>query len=202
MGSINDDRTHIMTTLDSLHSQQRVMIDANGGWDRKTASKLVSEFSDPRIIWEEPCKTLEANLELANSLQGTFMLDQCVGESGAAQKALSHGGFHGICIKPAPLGGLSKALDIREKAISAGMQVRIDGPWCGDIASTAILHLASTTPAEALICGCDLTEPLVIEPKLSKVNQDDLGRIYPPAESGLGIDDPGKILGKPEVVIV
>jgi hypothetical protein len=49
------------------------------------------------------------------------------------------------------------------------MKMRIDGPWCGDIATAAILHLALGAPPDLLIAGCDLREPLVRERDLKGV---------------------------------
>jgi len=90
------------------------------------------------------------------------MVDQCVGTLDSALRAIHERIAQSLCIKPVSLGGLTIARDVRDRAIEAGMLMRVDGPWCGDIASAAILHLAVCTPGHLLLAGCDLREPLDI----------------------------------------
>jgi len=77
------------------------------------------------------------------------------------------------------------------------MRVRIDGPWCGDIASAAILHLAVGVPEDLLISGCDLREPVAMPFNLNGVRHAEGNKIAPPAGYGLGITLPDKLLGPP-----
>ena len=65
--------------------------------------------------------------------------------------------------------------------------MRVDGPWCGDIAAAAIVHLALTAPPELLVSSADLREPLALSPALGGVEHVAPGQIAPPAGAGLGI---------------
>ena len=77
--------------------------------------------------------------------------------------------------------------------------MRIDGPWCGDIATAAILHLAVGAPPELLVSSCDLREPLIIDTDLGGVRTMESGRIAPLTGLGLGIDFDGNSGVEPDV---
>ena len=126
------------------------------------------------------------------------MVDQCVKEAGLAIQAVDDQLVSSLCIKPAFLGGLTVARDVRDYCVSSGMKMRIDGPWCGDIATAAILHLAVGAPPDLLIAGCDLREPLVRELDLKGVVSMGKFRIAPPSGAGLGITLPDGALGDSE----
>jgi L-alanine-DL-glutamate epimerase-like enolase superfamily enzyme len=175
-----------------------VQADANGGWTVDEACDIIGRFDDARIIWEEPCSRYEDNVAVARKTARHVMVDQCVGDLDAAIRAIDERAAQSLCIKPAPLGGLTIARRVRDHAIEAGMRARIDGPWCGDIAAAAILHLALGMPSDLLISGCDLREPVAVPFSLNGVRHTGDGRIAPPAGLGLGVDSPEKLLGPPE----
>ena len=150
------------------------------------------------MIWEEPCTTYDENVSVAEETGCDIMLDQCVGDSELAIRAIDESVAKYVCIKPVPLGGLSIARKIRDHAIEAGMKVRIDGPWCGDIASAATLHLAAGTPEHLLICGCDLREPVAMPFNLNGVRSMGNNMIAPPQGSGLSITLTDNVPGTPE----
>lgn len=101
------------------------------------------------------------------------------------------------CIKPAFLGGLHTVRRLRDLCIHTGMQMRIDGPWCGDIASAAILHLALGTPPALLIAGCDPREPLDLNPVLNGLFPAGNGWVQPTSAAGLGLKNLSEALGEP-----
>jgi len=198
VGTIEDDMSHVRALLDNLSEEQVVLADANNGWSVRDACRVIEEFDDQRIVWEEPCATYDENVEVSNNTGRSIMLDQCIGSYEMATRAIEERIVGSICIKPAFLGGLSVAREVRDKAAKAQIHMRIDGPWCGDIASAAILHLAIGTPPELLIAGCDLREPMIIEPDLCGVRNVSPCRIGPPVGKGLGITASASQLGPPQ----
>ena len=161
IGSPGDDAEQVSAALSNMADWQILLADANGGWSVDTACEIISCFNDPRIVWEEACSTYDENTEVARRTGQPVMVDQCVKEAGRARKAVDDQLVSSLCIKPAFLGGLTVARNIRDYCVTKGMKMRIDGPWCGDIATAAILHLALGAPPDLLIAGCDLREPLV-----------------------------------------
>lgn len=200
VGSLQDDREQIAAVLSQLDPEQVFLADTNGGWQVEDAVNVIQDFNDPRLIWEEPCKTYEENIEVANRSGAPVMVDQCVSDEAVAMRAIEEGRAAAVCIKPAFLGGVSVARRVRDRCNEAGMKMRIDGPWCGDIANAAILHLAAGADPDLLLSTCDLREPLLIEPDLEGVIESG-GMLSPPAGPGLGITADKARLGKPAVVI-
>ena len=199
IGSLSDDVEQVALVLNHLTNTQTLLADANGKWSVGQACEVISKFDDPRVIWEEPCSVYEENTEVADLTGKAVMVDQCVGEVVLAKRAAVDGVVSSLTIKPAYLGGLSVAHDVRNYCVSLGMKMRIDGPWCGDIAAAAILHLAVGVPAELLIASCDLREPLDRRVDLRGVIQLGDNLISPPRGSGLGIDPLDSVMGDPEV---
>jgi len=197
VGSVQDDRDQIAAVLANLLPDQVFLADTNGGWDVEAALSVIADFDDPRLIWEEPCATYDENIQVAERSGRPVMVDQCVANEEMAMRAADERIAAALCIKPAFLGGLTVAQRIRDRCTANNMRMRIDGPWCGDIANAAILHLAVGAPPDLLISSCDLREPLLIEPDLKGVVLSD-GRLSPPKGPGLGIDWVSGCLGPPE----
>lgn len=200
IGSLEEDHAQIVAALDVMSARQTLLADANGGWSPAEALSLIGRFDDPRLLWEEPCGSYEDNVAVAAESEKPVMLDQCIGDLTKALRAIEDGVAAAICIKPAFLGGLTAARQVRDRCAEAGLRMRIDGPWCGDIASASILSLALGAPPDLLIAGCDLREPLIIEPDLSGVVARPGARIAPPPGPGLGIEWAGEGLERPEAV--
>ena len=198
IGSLNRDIEQLLAILDVLDPGQTIQADANGGWTVDEACDIIDQIEDERIIWEEPCKTYDENVAVARHTSHHVMVDQCIGEPNMAIKAIDDGIAQSICIKPAPLGGLLVARKIRDHATAAGMRVRIDGPWCGDIASAVILHLAVGMPRELLISGCDLREPVATPFNLNGARRLQGNLIAPPPGIGLGLEFPEPLAGPAE----
>lgn len=200
IASLSDDHAQITTALRAMTGRQKLLADANGAWSRAQARSLMARFDDPRLVWEEPCRSYGDNAAMARESGKPVLVDQCVGDRAAAIAAIEGEIVAGICIKPAFLGGLSAAREVRDLAAAANMPMRIDGPWCGDVATAAILHLASGAPPGLLIAGCDLREPLAIETTLEGAVARGGGRIAPSPGPGLGIALPPRGLGDPVAV--
>ena len=198
IGSLDEDAAHVSAALAAMRDDQVLLADANGGWTTEHACNIAARFDDPRVYWEEPCRDYDDNATVARAVEAPIMVDQCVADQATALKAIDQREVACLCIKPAFFGGLTPARDILQGCIRTNMAMRIDGPWCGDVASAAILHLALGAPPDLLLAGCDLRQPMIIDPDLRGVRYHDDGRIAPPPGPGLGLDS--VMLGPPEAI--
>ncbi len=178
------DRERIRAALEALANNQIVLADFNGALNVETAMAVFSEFDDPRIVWEEPCNTVKENTEVARRSGRPVMFDQCLESLDLIAQVAADGVAHSVCLKPPFLGGLEPARAARDMCINAGMPMRIDGPWCGHIATSACLHLAVGVPIELLVAGCDLRQPL-------SLNEDWGGTLHLPHHRIAPSDTPG-----------
>jgi L-alanine-DL-glutamate epimerase-like enolase superfamily enzyme len=158
--STEEDIEQVSAALNVLTRDQILLADFNGALDVGTALSVISNFEDSRIIWEEPCLSLDENSTVAARSKKPVMFDQCLDSWETFKTVTEQKLAHSVCIKPALLGGLDPARRARDICIDAKMPMRIDGPWCGHIATASCLHLAVGTPSDLLIAGCDLRQPL------------------------------------------
>ncbi len=184
---VEEDIERIRQVLDVLGPSQTLLADFNGALDVPTASTTIQQIEDPRLTWEEPCNTYEENRDVVRATGIPVMLDQCLKTLDLYAAACADQVAGAVCIKPALLGGLSLGVAARDLSIDAGIPVRIDGPWCGDIATAATLHLAVGTPPELLVSGCDLRAPLALEEDWGGVKHTRPGRIAPVDAPGHGV---------------
>ncbi len=191
----------IRTALDLMTESQILLADANGGWSPEQAEEAINAIQDTRLIWEEPCQFYEENRNLCRSFDAQILLDgETSRDAETAKRAILDGTAYGMCIKPALVGGLGIARQIRDLCAEAGIKMRIDGPWCGDIASAAIVNLAMGAPPDLLIAGCDLREPLSRDPDLDGLFHAAENRISPSHPYGFDAAEVRRLLGPAERV--
>ena len=184
VGDRQADADRISAALEALAKNQTILADFNGALNVDSALAVIAEFDDARIVWEEPCDSVEANTDVARGCARPVMFDQCLESLDHITRVVADGVAHSVCLKPAFLGGLAVARTARDICIAAGMPMRIDGPWCGHIATAACLHLAVGVPVELLIAGCDLRQPLLL-------NDDWGGTNHLPQHQIAPLDTPG-----------
>ena len=193
VGGLDEDRKRLDVSLSSLSANQLSLMDFNGELDVESALSVIAEYSAPRIVWEEPCDNLVDNTEVARRSGKPVMFDQCLDNLEAFTRAVSDGLAHSLCIKPPFLGGLGPASTARDLCSAAGMRMRVDGPWCGHIASAAILHLAVTIPPELLVSGCDLRQSFDLEEDWGGTQHLDRHMISPLNQPGHGVLPPDSL---------
>ena len=194
VGDRDADIAMIEAALAGLSPAQVLLADFNGALDPRTALSIIREFDDARIVWEEPCASIDENSEVAARCDQPVMFDQCLSDLASIARVAGDGLAHSVAIKPAFLGGLQAARAARDLCVAAGMPMRIDGPWCGYIASAATLHLACGAPPELLIAGCDLRQPLLLDEDWGGIRHLQEHQIAPVETSGHGVTPPNDII--------
>lgn len=153
------DEARIDAALKTMGEHQLLLADFNGGLNISDARTVIGNFKDKRLVWEEPCKLFDENERLVEETGVPLLADQCI-NAARIPRVCETALFYGVTIKPAKTGSLCAARAIRDTCVEHNIRVRIDGPWCGPIGSSAILHVASGTPADLLIASCDMSAPL------------------------------------------
>lgn len=198
-----EDVRQIQAALEELRGDRILLADANGGWTVDEAAAVArTAFAGARVPYylEEPCRTYAENCAAAARTGAPVMVDQCVADVRLAEQAVKEKTAAAVCVKPAYLGGLNAGRRVRDLCAEHGVKMRIDGPWSGDIATAAALHLALGAPPELLIAGCDLREPLDLRPPLGGAVPAAGGKTAPPPGPGLGFTPAEPALGPPAAV--
>eukprot|EP01038_Epipyxis_sp_PR26KG_P006053 gene6053-8334_t len=177
-----------------------LICDANTGWKMHEAVQVVNAVKDLNVYIEQPCLTYTECLSVRKISSLPMILDECMDDIGVLTKIISDHAADAINLKISKVGGLTKARAIRDLAVQAGIPMNIEDTWGGDIVTSAIAHLAHSTPPELLLCSTDFNSygPVCIaKTTANRIN----GRMAAPITPGLGVEPNFDVLGKPKIVI-
>ena len=83
------------------------------------------------------------------------MLDELINSVGALLQAQSDLAMDVINLKISKVGWLTKARQMRDLCVSLGIAMTIEDSWGGDIITSAIAHLAHSTPEKYRFSSTD-----------------------------------------------
>lgn len=149
------DADRVQAVLAVIGTDDRLLADANGGLTPEAATQMLAAVNDPRVYWEEPCKTYGENHQLAKATGAFIVLDQCLVDLSIYAKACVSGLFAGCGLKPAIQGGVSAAQTARDLCVAHGVALKIDDNWALEAETVASLHLALGTPESLILGACD-----------------------------------------------
>jgi L-alanine-DL-glutamate epimerase-like enolase superfamily enzyme len=105
-----------------------------------------------------------------------------------------------INLKISKVGGLTKARQIRDLAVSLGIALTIEDTWGGDIVTATIAHLAHSTPPEYLFTATDFNSYVTVSNAAGAPRRKD-GRMTASMLPGLGVEPRWEVLGKPVIAV-
>jgi len=202
--TVDADCARVQAVLDGAPKEAIVLPDANGGWDGETARAVIGQFSDPRLLWEEPCATYELNRDLAELSGAKLVLDQCMKGLHEYARACVDGFAAGCGLKPGIQGGASAARIARDLCVAHDIALKIDDCWGADAITSASLHVALGVPMspakDLLLCGVDMR--LYFDRRIAADGPDYRAPDFFPAQgAGLGITPDLEALGQPVIDI-
>ncbi len=74
--------------------------DFNGSLSQDTTLNVLPSFFDPKLLWEEPCKSIDANIAIVEALNGHMTFDTCLTDLAGYNEVISTGVKY-AAIKPA-----------------------------------------------------------------------------------------------------
>lgn len=126
--------------------------DANTGWKQHEAIRIVdaikglsAEHGIPIYI-EQPCLSYEECLAVRQHTDLPMILDECMDGLEMLLRGYQDRAMDLINLKINRMGGLTKARFIRDLCMKLGIVMTIEDSWGGEIATSAIAHLAHSTP--------------------------------------------------------
>jgi len=199
-GDPDEDIERIRAVSKILQPGDKLVADANTGWLKHEAMRVVRAVSDIDVYIEQPCLSYEECLSIREHTDHPFVLDEVVDGidmlvRGAADRAMDV-----VNIKISKFGGLTKARQARDLCVSLGIAMTLEDSWGGDIVTAAISHLAHSTPSEFLFTSTDFNS-YVTQPIAHGAPQRNNGRLAAPTEPGLGVRPMEEVLGEPVVTV-
>jgi L-alanine-DL-glutamate epimerase-like enolase superfamily enzyme len=190
------DINRIDACLDVLPNMHTVIVDANGGWNRHDAARVLSQYSEADILIEQPCPTIESCAILRGRSRLPFVLDESLDSFSALVRANSLGAMDAANLKLSRFGGMTRVRRMRDICSEWAVAVTIEDSGGGDIVSAAMTHMsASTRPGLMLssYLASDMVNEQIAEGAPRVVN----GTVRVPTGPGLGISVDEAALGEP-----
>jgi L-alanine-DL-glutamate epimerase-like enolase superfamily enzyme len=163
-------------------------LDPNGAWDVDEARRkldLLAEFA-PRYV-EQPVAA-ERLLELGRTACA-WAADESLLISGLPERLVEQGVCAAFIVKPALIGGFSRAIELAALAKSAGIPVITTHALDGPVGIAAAVEFARAVPGEPEACGLDLHPGLSRYPKLTMPHHMGSGYVARAHRPGLGLSE-------------
>ncbi|MCC9606985.1 mandelate racemase/muconate lactonizing enzyme family protein [Blastopirellula sp. JC732] len=198
-GNPNEDIERIREAAEMLQPGDKLVADANTGWLKHEALRVVNAVRDVDVYIEQPCPSYEDCRVIRERTTLPFILDEVIDSIDRIVECASDRAADVVNLKISKLGGLTKARQARDMCASLGIGMTIEDTWGGDIVTAAIAHLAHSTPTEFLFSSTDFNS-YVTKSIAEGAPQRVSGRMAASKEPGLGITPKLDVLGKPVAV--
>jgi L-alanine-DL-glutamate epimerase-like enolase superfamily enzyme len=188
------DMKRIRAVAAQLQPGDKLIADANTGWLRHEAMRVVKAVADVDVYIEQPCATYEECLSIRQHTNLPFVLDENVDSLAMLIRGHQDLAMDVVNIKISKFGGLTKARQARDLCATLGIAMTIEDSWGGDIVTAAIAHLAHSTPTELLFTSTDFNSYVTVafaEGAPHRMN----GRMAASKAPGLGVVPDQSILG-------
>ncbi len=199
-GDPDTDIARIKAVSAALRPGDRLIADANTGWLMHEAARVVRAVRDIDVSIEQPCLSYEECLSIRRRTDHPFVLDEVIDGIPALLRGYADGAMDVVNLKIGKLGGLTRARQARDLCVSLGIAMTIEDTWGGDITTTAIAHLAHSTPPAYLFTSTDFNSYVTVSTANGAPNRRE-GRLSAPTGPGLGILPRMDVLGPPVVEV-
>ncbi len=173
-----------------------LVADANTGWTMHEAARVVNAVRDVDVYIEQPSPTYEECLATRRRSSLPFVLDEVIGGVGDLMRGIADGAMDVINLKVSKVGGLTKAKQMRDLCIAAGIPMTIEDTWGGDIVTATIAHLAQSTPEEFCFSATDFNSYGTKDIATGAPKRQH-GCMRAPDRPGLGVEPIMAALGRP-----
>ncbi len=202
--SYAEDVERIKLIREAAGPELSIRIDANQGWDKVNAIKILKAIEKYDIEFCEepiPCWNNTDLLKVTEASPIPVMADESLFDHRDAFRLASMGACDLFNIKLAKSGGLNDALKILAIAESSGISSQVGCMGESRLAITALVHLAMAYDS---IKFFDLDPPLMhaSDPVVGGIIIDETGAVTLPDEIGIGADLHPDFLKRLEKVVI
>ena len=170
--------------------------DANGAFTAATARKFLRATRELEYVLEQPCRTYAECASVRAATDRPLVLDESIVTLDDLLRAHREGVADGITIKLQRVGGITKAVLMRDVAAELGLEVTVEDAGGASLVTAAITHVGLGTPERLRVHTCDFHMWVSVDHGGGLPPRAD-GAQRPPAGIGLGIDVDLEALGEP-----
>ena len=154
-GNPTEDISRIKLVKSILNKDDVLVADANTGWLMHEALNVIKSTDHLNIYIEQPCISYEESLSVRKKTNSPFILDENIDSIESLLRAYHDKAMDAVNIKISKFGGLTKSRLLRDLCVKLGIAMTIEDSWGGDIATSAISHLAHSTPEKYRFSSTD-----------------------------------------------
>lgn len=153
---LDDDVARVSAVRDVLGPDGRIRVDANGGWTLAQAQRALAALAAFGLEYaEQPCATVEELASLrAAGCPVLVAADESVRKAEDPVRVARLGAADVVVLKAAPLGGVTRALEVAE---ACGLPVVVSSALDTAVGIAAGLALAAALPELPYACGLATT---------------------------------------------
>ncbi|SFL11352.1 cis-3-hydroxy-L-proline dehydratase [Shimia haliotis] len=195
-GNADEDIARIRATRAVLKPSDLLVADANTGWTRHEAARVVAAVADLDVYIEQPCLSYEESVSIRRRTGLPFVMDEVIDTPATLVRGIAEDAMDVINLKISKVGGLTKARLMRDLCVAHGIPMTIEDTWGGDITTATIAHLARSTPEEFTFSATDFNSygtVTIAEGAPTRIN----GRMTASDAPGLGVTPIKEALGQP-----
>ena len=146
-----DDIARVEAVRDAIGPAGRIRVDANGGWDVDTATRMLRRLNAFGLEYaEQPCATLDELAALRALVEVPLAADESIRKASDPMKVRAAGAADIVVLKVAPLGGVRPALGVAE---ACGLPVVVSSAVDSSVGLAAGVALAAALPELDYDCG-------------------------------------------------
>ncbi len=196
-GDIDKDIARIRFLEENRLPDETILYDVNRAWTRREASIVMNAVADLGVTVEQPCETLDDIAALRQVTTSPISVDEALVTLQDATRIARDGLAEVFGIKLNRVGGLTKAMRMRDVALAHGIQMYIMATGGSVMADTEAAHLAQSIPQEFRLgtWACQDMLTVDIAPGQGARNKD--GKLTVNAAPGHGIIPDENLLGDP-----
>ena len=191
---VDIERIHAVAA--QLQSGDVLVADANTGWLRHQAMRVVRAVRELDVYIEQPCLSYEECLSVRRHTDHPFVLDESVDGIDMLVRGHADEAMDVVNIKINKLGGITKARQVRDLCVSLGIAMTIEDSWGGDIVTAAIAHLAHSAPQAFRFSATDFNSYVTTSIAEGAPRREN-GRMAAPTGPGLGVVPRPEAIGDP-----
>ncbi len=199
-GDPDVDIERIKVASTRLQAGDKLIADANTGWLKHEAMRVVRAVRDVDVYIEQPCLSYEDCLSVRRHSDHPFVLDETIDGMTPLLNGFTDLAMDVVNIKISKFGGLTKARQARDLCLELGIAMTLEDSWGGDIVTAAIASLAHSTPSEFLFTSTDFNSYVTCS-IAEGAPQRKGGRMAASTKPGLGIKPIFEVLGDPVIEI-
>ncbi len=176
---------------------ERVLYDANRGFTRQQALRVMKATEDLRVMFEQPCETINDIAAIRPLHVAPVSIDETLVTLQDATYIAHEGLAEVFGIKLNRVGGLTKAARIRDIALANGIDCYVMATGGSVLADSEALHLAATIPDENILGVWACQDMITAEIAGGAGPRATDGHLTLSRDAGLGVHPDEKALGKP-----